>query len=805
MASLIQGFEYDLFISYRQKDNKYDGWVTEFVDNLQKELEATFKEEVSVYFDINPHDGLLETYSVDASLREKLKCLVFIPIISQTYCDSKSFAWQHEFCAFNKMAREDMFGRDIRLPGGNVASRILPVKIHSLDEEDKSLLENELGGVLRSIEFIYKSVGVNRPLRANEDHPRDNLNKIYYRDQINKVANATKEIITAIKKYDQRDEKITESVIQRKPVAKRKLNLKIILGLLLALCIIVPGYFIASKFLKQEEHVEKTVAVLPFEKWFSDRDYSYLGDAVASQIYSQLRVVKGLSVISFNSTRRYTGQDIPSGRQIGKECGANILVQGSVELLNNNRDVIVYVQLIDAKNNSPTWDEKFEGRFDSLQEIRSEIILKIADELDVSLSPGEVKQIETGLTKSSEAYKNFLSGNYHSEAASLTMMGKKYNDSSSFEIAIKMYDKAIMYDSTFALAYARRAISRSWAYQMESLTDKSDALKCLEDIEKAIKLDPGLSEAQNAYGFYYLYCKHENKKALEHFKKAMELDPENWQSAFYLAIGYRKAGEWKKSQTLLTKVLKFNPQDALILTNIAISYNYLRDYDSALICNNKAIECMPNWWGPYFNKAYTYFLRDGSTEEAKKVIDTAVIKTGQTFQSMKILFDIYDGRFENALINTELSNNYDFTEQGDKLLHFAVIHKYLDHPDLARIYYDSARVFYVRKLQELPGNADSYSRIGIAYAGLNNRTEAIEAGRKAVKLSPDILVRDDMSIVLAQIYAEVGDFENAIIEIEDLLRNPSLFSVKLLQLDPVWKPIRDNPELKRILTKYNDK
>ncbi len=59
MASIIPGYEYDIFISYRQKDNKYDGWVTEFVDNLKKELEATFKEDISIYFDENPHDGIL--------------------------------------------------------------------------------------------------------------------------------------------------------------------------------------------------------------------------------------------------------------------------------------------------------------------------------------------------------------------------------------------------------------------------------------------------------------------------------------------------------------------------------------------------------------------------------------------------------------------------------------------------------------------------------------------------------------------------------------------------------------------------
>jgi hypothetical protein len=42
MASLIQGYEYDIFISYHQKDNKHDGWVSEFVNNLKRELESTF-------------------------------------------------------------------------------------------------------------------------------------------------------------------------------------------------------------------------------------------------------------------------------------------------------------------------------------------------------------------------------------------------------------------------------------------------------------------------------------------------------------------------------------------------------------------------------------------------------------------------------------------------------------------------------------------------------------------------------------------------------------------------------------------
>ncbi|MEK6783226.1 MAG: hypothetical protein AABY93_16110 [Bacteroidota bacterium] len=36
MPSLIPGFEYDIFISYRQKDNKGDHWVTELVNALRQ-------------------------------------------------------------------------------------------------------------------------------------------------------------------------------------------------------------------------------------------------------------------------------------------------------------------------------------------------------------------------------------------------------------------------------------------------------------------------------------------------------------------------------------------------------------------------------------------------------------------------------------------------------------------------------------------------------------------------------------------------------------------------------------------------
>jgi hypothetical protein len=52
MASIIPGYEYDILICYRQKDNKGNRWMSEFVEALKIELESTFKEEITVYFDL---------------------------------------------------------------------------------------------------------------------------------------------------------------------------------------------------------------------------------------------------------------------------------------------------------------------------------------------------------------------------------------------------------------------------------------------------------------------------------------------------------------------------------------------------------------------------------------------------------------------------------------------------------------------------------------------------------------------------------------------------------------------------------
>ena len=198
-SSIFPGYNCDIHISYRDNDNKYDEWVSEFVEKLNQELSATLKDKLSIFFDTSPEDQRRGFLQEDRSFSQKIKSLIFIPVISQTYCDINSTVWKNEFKIFQQEIKTDSIGSNLILPNGNKVSRIIPAKIHDIDIEDVRLLESELSGSLRSIDFIYREEGVNRPLRPLDDEKQVSASRPMYRNQINKLANAIKEIISGIK------------------------------------------------------------------------------------------------------------------------------------------------------------------------------------------------------------------------------------------------------------------------------------------------------------------------------------------------------------------------------------------------------------------------------------------------------------------------------------------------------------------------------------------------------------------------------------------------------------------------------
>ncbi len=467
MPSIISGYTYDIFISYRQKDNKGDKWVSEFVEVLKTELESTFKEAISVYFDMNPHDGLLETHDVDESLQEKLKCLVFIPIISRTYCDPKSFAWEHEFKAFVERASQDRFGLKVKLPNGNVANRLLPIRIHDLDEEDIRLCESVLGGVLRGIEFIYKESGIDKPLAADDDEKK-NINNTKYRIQIIKVTHAIKEIILGMK--TEQSQAVEEQVLEREPSVEEKEDEKkelrkkpakspyrklLTVSIVSVILLVIAGVLAYPKIFKRNtlEKLRSTgeriaVAVMPFQNMTNDTTWNVWQDGIQNELITYLTNSEDLkvrqtesihSLIQSKGLMNYASITPSVASNISQKLDADIFVYGSIKQA--GKTIRVNAQLIDSKSKEIFKSFQLDGTEEKILDIIDSLSVKLRDFILISILEKDIIKDFRPLisTSSSKAYRYYLYGN---------QAFYKYD----FPTSKEWYRKAIDIDSGFTEA-----------------------------------------------------------------------------------------------------------------------------------------------------------------------------------------------------------------------------------------------------------------------------------------------------------------------------------------------------------------
>ncbi len=587
MPSILQGYEYDIFISYRHKDNKGEYWVTEFVKVLKAELETTFKEDVSIYFDANPRDGLLETHDVDKSLEGKLKCLVFIPILSQTYCDTKSYAWNNEFCEFNKIAGEDAFGRDIKVRSGNIASRVLPVAIHDLDPEDKDLIEDVLQTKVRSIDFIFRSPGVNRALRR-DDKREENSNRLFYRDQINKVANAIKEIINGMKYPDrasdtssQDDDEIYSLATSTKP-----------------------------KLGKEKELQEKSVAVLPFVSLNPDVSQEYFADGITENILIQLASLRNLRVISRTSVMRYK-KTTKSAPEIAGELNVKYILEGSVQTHGNK--VRVNVQLIDAQKDHHVWAKAFVESLDDIFTIQGIVAEAVAGQLQSALNPKENEKLKEIPTTSPEAFDLFLKGRH-----AFNQWGV-----AGYRAASEYFKRALEKDPEFRQAYSY--LASSYSARMSWNGDLSPG-EALENINLYLNEAWKRGATDNDYltkAFVEFFINKDFAAADKLLQKAIGLGPNN--ATVFYTFSYLKCmtGRNKEALALIEKGKAIEPNSVAYFNYYGICLYLLEKYEEAIAVFEEALKLFPQVLRFYDHLGRVY-LTMGNFEQTIRTLNAGL-------------------------------------------------------------------------------------------------------------------------------------------------------------------------------------
>ena len=634
-----------------------NGWVTDFVLNLRKELESTFKEDISIYQDVNSVDGLLESYNVDKSLEGKLKSLIFIPIISQIYCDPRSFAWQNEFCAFNRISLGDGIGRDIRLRDGNVSSRILPVAIHQLDSDDLSLIENELQSKLRPIDFIFRSPGVNRPLMP-DDSRQGNTQNLFYRDQINKVANAIKQIIQAIK-YPGRANEVyfPASEITDEPVRPKE-----------------------RRSASQNDLLEKSIAVLPFVNLSYDQTQEYFADGITENIVMQLAALSQLRVISRTSVMRYK-KTTKSAPEIAGELGVKFILEGSAQAHGNK--VRINVQLIDAIRDQHVWSKVFVESMDDIFAIQSNVAEVVASELNSSINPKQTEKLKEIPTKNLEAYDLFLKGRH---AFNQWGVG-------GYRAASEYYKQAIAKDPDFQQAYS--ALASSFSARMSWNGDLSP-----DEAEKHIQLY--LDEAwrrgpsDNDYltkAFIQFFIKKDFDSAEKLLLKAIELSPNNSTVLYTYSYLLNMMGRFDEALQFVKKAKAIDPLTVAYFNYETISLYLLGRYEEAINVLKEAFQLYPSVLRLYDYLGRTY-LTLAKYEEAVEAILSGLRASRIRPPSMiAYLAGAYAGQGDVDKANTLLTELVNRSEANEKGVNIYAVYAFYATGDIksAWLYLDKAK------------------------------------------------------------------------------------------------------------------
>ncbi|MGD8868993.1 MAG: tetratricopeptide repeat protein, partial [Gemmatimonadales bacterium] len=528
------------------------------------------------------------------------------------------------------------------------------------------------------------------------------------------------------------------------------------------------------------------LVVLPFENLGAAED-EYFTDGVTEEITSRLSEIPELGVISRTSAIQYKGTQ-KSLSTICAELDVEYILQGTVRwdrLGNGHSRVRVTPQLIRGSDDTSVWSDSYDAVLSEIFRVQSAIAENVALALDVTLLSPQRRALATKPTENLEAYDHFLRGNQ--------LYARRFIEAET-RAAAEMYETAIRLDPNFAMAYA--ALARALVWLNSQFGRSAELPRARQAVDRALQLAPDLAEAHMALGDYHYYGRLDYERALEQYLWVLRRQPGNSDAAALIAWIQRRQGDWERSIINAERALDLDPRNTVWVTGQAQNYFYTRQYDLAEPYFQRAIALASDV--PYYHRwaAWFYLTWDGTTDRAYSLlqrafyrIDPAQLLVGS--EASWILLNVFGADYAPTL--ERMTVDEPGVDSAYYYLAKAHVNSRLSQQDVARAYYDSARIVLEARLDGEPQHLVPHNALGIAYAGLGQRESAIRHGQLGVELlsvSRDAVTGPTRVLDLARIYVMVGEYEAAIDQIEYLLSIPAPISGALLRVDPFWDPLR---------------
>jgi len=546
------------------------------------------------------------------------------------------------------------------------------------------------------------------------------------------------------------------------------------------------------------------IVVLPFENLGAPED-AYFAAGMTEEITSRLANVQGLGVISRTSAAEYTRRG-KTVKEIGSELGVDYVLEGSVRWEHSQgreSRVRITPQLIRVTDDTHVWADRYDRVIADVFDMQSEVAENAVRAMGVTLLPREQTKLNEISTNDLEAYDLYLRGQE---------LAKGVQDRPHLEGALEMYQAAVDRDPRFAQALAGLATSHLSMYWLHHDRSQERLVKAKETAERAVELRPDLAETHTALGMYFYQGLLDYPRAVSEFSAALKIQPNN--SDALTAIGYvlRRQGRWADSADQLSRALELDPKNAQLLYNVGGTSVLARRYPEADRAFGLAIALSPQSGDTYGDKASLQIAWHGDVEKAQALVDEARRVAGLHDEGhlawlvLKVSMarrDYSEGvRQVEAWKPRARDNQWQYSPVS---LLRGEVQMLAGQHDFARRSFEAARLELEQKVAQDPDDSRFHSSLGIAFAGLVRRVEAVREARLGCDLMP--ASKDAMRALrrvedLALVYTMVGQTSDAIAQLDDLLARSGEFTPHVLRLEPRWDPLRSDPRFPALLTKY---
>jgi adenylate cyclase len=349
-----------------------------------------------------------------------------------------------------------------------------------------------------------------------------------------------------------------------------------------------------------------SIAVLPFVNMSDNPGLDYFSDGITEDIITDLSQFQNLSVVARHSVFTYKGKPVDV-RQVSEALGVRYVLEGSVRISEEEDQVRITAQLVDATTGKHLWAERYDRPLKEFFALQDEITDKIVLAMDVKLLEGEQMYGRRQSTKSVEAYKLFRRANELFEQWSPEANAK----------GIQMSKQAIDLDPAFAMAWA----NLGWCYWAKGVFGWSNVPQrsveeAHEAVNKALAIDEGQVEARMLLGDL-LRLQGEFEQGIAEAQRAVIIDPNNADAVGVLGKVLVAGGRYEEGIAMMKKAMRLAPRPATWMFRV-IGQGYLMSgrYEEAIAAFQKSIGMTPNYLMPHVWLAATY-SELGRVEEAQ--------------------------------------------------------------------------------------------------------------------------------------------------------------------------------------------